>query len=174
MATEENTGESTDPTGAATAAEEASTKTVLGEAGESALAKERQAAREAAKQVKALTAKLKEFEDAKLSETERLSKQLEELKAERDKFAREARTGGLAASAAKHGASNGNAVAKLVAHDPDYADLDNEAAVAKARKEYPELFRPTGTADAGSGRGPGGLSEKDAFKAALRKGLLSS
>jgi hypothetical protein len=56
----------------------------LGDAGKSALAKERAAARAAEKKVKEYEARIKEFEDRDKTESQRLQEERDALKAERD------------------------------------------------------------------------------------------
>jgi hypothetical protein len=106
--------------------------------------------------------KLKDIEDAKLSETERLTKERDELAKERESWAaerreRDARDAVIeAAGDEKIGARNPRAVYKLVKDDLEYDDkghITNLAAVLKeAKTAYPELFgRAVGSADGGAG-----------------------
>lgn len=78
---DENTGEAVESTENAEAAQSDSVE-VLGEGGKKALDAERKRATEAEKQAKALQAQIDALNDAKLTETERLQKQLDALTAD--------------------------------------------------------------------------------------------
>jgi hypothetical protein len=106
-------------------------------------------------------AKLTQIEDAQLSETERLQKQLADVAAERDRLAGEARrsvvTVAIADAAAKAGAIRPDAIARLIdLENVEIADgkAVNAADLVKAvAADYPELFRSRpGTADAAAGK----------------------
>ena len=84
--TDPGTPETTQPAAAATAEPAPGSTTpeapdALGDAGKAALSAERKARRDAEKRAQEFEAKVKEFEQSKLSEQERLTKQLEEAKA---------------------------------------------------------------------------------------------
>jgi hypothetical protein len=76
--------ETTQPAAAATAepAPESPAPEALGDAGKAALSAERKARREAEKRAQEYEAKVKEFEQQQLSDQERLTKQLEEARAD--------------------------------------------------------------------------------------------
>lgn len=80
--TETPAQEAAQPAAAATADPAPDTSETLGDAGKAALSAERKARREAEKRASEYEAKVKEFEAAQLSEQERLTKQLEEAKAQ--------------------------------------------------------------------------------------------
>jgi hypothetical protein len=115
--------------------------------------------REAEKELKVLRSKVKDHEDAQLTEAQRLQQQLEEITADRDRLMLEARTAlattALTAAATKAQAIRSDAVVKLadaaaLAEDGSNAD----ELIADIRKTYPELFKASpGPADAGSGKG---------------------
>lgn len=115
---------------------------------------------------KELEAQLKAHEDAKLSDEQKRAKELQEVRDELNHLRHKARMGEVIDAAVRAGASKPAAVAKLV----DDGDDDLDAAIAKLKKELPELFRPavTGSADGGSKGKVGtekGMSEllRDAF-----------
>lgn len=117
--------------------------------------------RQLAREHRDALAKLTAIEDAQLSETERLQRQLADVAAERDRLATEARrsvvTAAIADAAAKAGAIRPDAIARLI--DLDTVEIadgrpTNAADLVKhLQSEYPELFKTRpGTADAGAGR----------------------
>lgn len=117
----------------------------------------RSEAKATAKALKEAQALIQQHEDAKLSEQEKVQRELEALRAERDAMAREAHvskaTTSIASAATTAGAIRPDAIAKLV--DLGAFDGDNAAElVAQVKSQFPELFAArTGTADAGAGKG---------------------
>lgn len=116
----------------------------------------RSEAKATAKALKEAQALIQQHEDAKLSEQEKIQRELETLRAERDAMAREAHvskaTTAIASAATTAGAIRPDAIAKLV--DLGAFDGDNAGElVAQVREQFPELFaaRP-GNADAGAGK----------------------
>jgi ApbE superfamily uncharacterized protein (UPF0280 family) len=110
----------------------------------------------AQKALKEATTLIQQHEDAKLSEQEKLTRELETLRAERDAIARDAHAAkastAITSAAATAGALRPDAIAKLV----DVATFDGDNAgdlVKQVREQFPELFasRP-GNADAGAGK----------------------
>lgn len=114
--------------------------------------------REAEKELKVLRSKVKEHEDAQLTEAQQLQQQLEEITADRDRLMRAARTTtattALTAAALKANAIRPDAVAKLVSSDAiDEEGSNADALIADIRNQFPELFKASpGPADAGSGK----------------------
>lgn len=113
-------------------------------------------------------AKLRELEDAKLSETEKAQARVKELEAERESWQRERRElaarDAVMSEAEKLKAKFPSKVFKLIASDIEYTDdgkPTNIPALLKAtRDEFPELFlSQNGSADggAGNGRAPSGF-----------------
>ena len=110
-----------------------------------------------------LAKKLKEFEDAKLSDVERLQKQVKDYEAKESQWAaerreRDARDAVIeAAGDEKIGARNPRAVYKLVKDDLEFDDKTGQIrnlpdVLKRAKAEYPELFgRSAGSVDGGSG-----------------------
>jgi hypothetical protein len=133
-----------------------------------------------ARALREATAKLQAFEDAQLSESERLQKQLADLTAERDGLVRDAQTAvagnAITAAASAAGAIRPDAIAKLI--DISKAEIDGGAVanaddlVSEIQTAFPELFhqpaqRP-GNADAGAGKGkPTGASFNDTLRRQL-------
>lgn len=111
----------------------------------------------AEKELRALRAQVKATEDAQLTETERLARQLDEVTAERDRLALEAQTAqatsALTAAAQAAGAIRPDAVAQLAIGDwQEGADAND--LIGTVRSQFPELFRNSpGPADAGQGKG---------------------
>jgi hypothetical protein len=121
------------------------------------------------KERQALAAKVKEYEDAKLTEAEKSSKRIAELEASNstleatlaDLRSRDA----LVAAASKAGALYPDAVARMadrskLEHDGDGAVKNADAVVAELLKSYPAMFGRNGSADGGpQGRtsGDGGI-----------------
>lgn len=99
------------------------------------------------KQLKELQAKLTQFEEAQLTEQQKLSKRVEELAIENEKLNRAHRISKIEVAASRLGAIHADAIAKLV--DDDVEDIDK--AVEETKKRYPQLFRPTVGADAAAG-----------------------
>jgi vacuolar-type H+-ATPase subunit I/STV1 len=111
----------------------------------------------AEKELKELRAQVKQTEDAQLSETERLARQLEEVAAERDRLMLDAQTtqatSSLTAAATAAGAIRPDAVAQLAIGEWN-DDTDAAALIGTVRERFPELFRSSpGPADAGQGKG---------------------
>ena len=110
-----------------------------------------------------MTRKLKEFEDAKLSETERLTKELSELKDQQATWLAERRERDTrdavieAASDEKVGARNPRAIYRLIRDELEFDDSGKvrnlDEAIKKAKAEFPELFgKATGAAAHGHER----------------------
>jgi hypothetical protein len=127
-------------------------------------------AKATAKALKEAQALLQQHEEAKLSEQEKIQRELDALRAERDAMAREAHvskaTTSIASAATTAGAIRPDAIAKLI--DLGAFDGDNAGElVAQVKAEYPELFASrTGTADAGAGKG---APAKTDFSSILRQ-----
>lgn len=125
------------------------------------LTKERDAAKAATKEAKALKARLDELENAGKSAAERLQTENETLKAQlaeltgkvRESTARDA----VFAQSRKLGSPKPDLVWRLVRADLEFDDdggVSNLDAVMKDVKAIaPELFRPAGNADSGAGAG---------------------
>ena len=101
----------------------------------------------------AIEARLKAFEDAQLSESEKRDKRLAELEAENARLAGENRKALIIAEATAAGAIVPKAVVGLIPADAE--DVKAAVAVLKRDAEYADLFRrPTaGSADAGAAAG---------------------
>lgn len=109
--------------------------------------------------------KLKALEDAQLSETERLTKELAELKDQQatwlvEKRERDTRDAVIeAASDEKVGARNPRAIYRLIRDDLEFDDSGKvqnlDDCIKKAKAEYPELFGKangmTGSVNGGAG-----------------------
>jgi len=111
----------------------------------------------AEKELRDLRAQVKEIEDAKLSEAERLARQLEEVSAERDRLVRDAQTAqaavALTTAAQQAGAIRPDAVAQLAIGQWN-EDAKPDELIGNVRSQFPELFRSSpGPADAGVGKG---------------------
>ena len=127
-------------------------------------------AKATAKALKEAQALIQQNEDAKLTEQEKVQRELEYLRAERDAMMREAHAAkastAIAAAATTAGAIRPDAIARLI----DIAAFDGDNAgdlVAQVKQEYPELFAArTGTADAGAGKG---TPSKADFSSILRQ-----
>ena len=92
--------------------------------------------------------RLEDIERGQMSDMEKLAKERDELKAERDALNAQVRTAQVVSIAAKSGAVYPDAVARLVPADAE----DVEAALKQIRKDYPAMFRTqNGSADAGAG-----------------------
>lgn len=123
----------------------------------SLIQKLRTEAKTTARELKAAQDALKQHEDAKLSEQERIQRELENLRAERDAIAREAHVSkastAIASAATTAGAIRPDAIARLI--DAGAFDGNNAAElVSEVKAQFPELFAArTGTADAGAGKG---------------------
>lgn len=113
-----------------------------------------------------LKRKLEEHENAKLSETERLTKELKELKDQQatwlaERRERDARDAVIeAASDEKVGARNPRAIYRLIRDDLEFDESGKvrnlDDALKKAKADYPELFgKATGAAGSVNG-GAGG------------------
>lgn len=103
--------------------------------------------------------KAKEAEDSKLSETEKLQKQIAELteKVSSAETERRQRTVADQVSAAgkKAGALYPDTLHKILDLElgDDGMPKNLDSAIAKARKDYPAMFGAAGSADGGTGRG---------------------
>lgn len=110
--------------------------------------------------------KLQEFENAKLSETERLTKRLKELEDREatwlvEKRERDTRDAVIeAASDEKVGARNPRAVYRLIKDDLEFDESGKvqnlKAAIEKAKADFPELFGKAAGGGAGSVNGGAG------------------
>lgn len=122
-----------------------------------------------------LTTRLKAIEDAKLSDTERLTKERDELKARETAWAAERRERDARdeviewAGSERVGARNPRALYKLLRDELEVDDKTGrvtnlDALLKLAKAEYPEQFgRAVGSADAGAGsRQPGGAFDMNA------------
>lgn len=111
------------------------------------------------KEAAANRAKAKEAEDSKLTETEKLQKQVTELNEKVQAAERERRqrtvADTVAAAAKKAGALYPETLHKLLDLDlgEDGMPTNLETAITKAKKDYPALFGASGSADGGAGRG---------------------
>jgi alanyl-tRNA synthetase len=111
----------------------------------------------AEKELKELRAQVKASEDAQLTETERLARQLDEVTAERDRLVHEAQTAqaqtALTTAAQQAGAIRPDAVAQLaIGQWTEGSSADD--LIGTVRQQFPELFRSSpGPADAGQGKG---------------------
>lgn len=158
--TEDTTGSSTTEGEApATGAETDDEAGALAEAGKRALAAERKTAKDAKTALKAAQDELAQLRNAGLSEADKVTKELNELRDkvaghERDAQARTA-TETLTAAAVKAGASDAAArqVARLYASDYD-ASADNSAELVRAAKaDLPDLFGTRPGVTPANGRG---------------------
>jgi hypothetical protein len=121
------------------------------------LATLREERKAAEKELRELRAAVKATEDAQLSETERLARQLEEVAAERDRLVLDAQTAqatvALTTAAQQAGAIRPDAVAQLAMGQWN-SDTNADELIGNVRSQFPELFRSSpGPADAGVGRG---------------------
>jgi len=115
--------------------------------------KQREAEKELSKRVKSMERELKKYENEKLSEQERLQRELEELRTERDTAVSEKQQ--LRAQTIANGAGAKYPdllIAKIPAEALEDEDLTKEA-INKLKSDYPDLFRSTanGSADGGAG-----------------------
>lgn len=111
------------------------------------------------KRLKDNETELAKLKDADLSESQKLQKERDALKAERDQLVKDRRINLAQAAAAKAGAIHPDVVAKLLPEDALSDDDPKalEAAISKLRKDYQTLFRnPHGSADGGAGNGASG------------------
>lgn len=126
--------------------------------------------------------KLKEFEDAKLSETERLTKELSELKDQQATWLAERRERDTrdavieAASDDKIGARNPRAIYRLIRDDLEFDDSGKvrnlDESLKKAKAEYPELFgKATGAAGSVNGGAGGRNAPPQDMNALIRQSL---
>lgn len=125
----------------------------------SALAKERESAKAATKQLKAAEKRLQDLENAGKPEVERLAAERDEYKAKLDELTGMVREStardAVFEQAQKMGATNPQAVWRIVRNDLTFDDdggPTNLAAVMKEAKELaPALFRPSPSADGANG-----------------------
>lgn len=126
--------------------------------------------------------KLKEFEDAKLSETERLTKELSELKDQQATWLAERRERDTrdavieAASDDKVGARNPRAIYRLIRDDLEFDESGKvrnlDESLKKAKAEYPELFgKATGAAGSVNGGAGGRNAPPQDMNALIRQSL---
>lgn len=114
-------------------------------------------AKATAKALKEAQALIQQHEDAKLTEQEKVQKELEALRAERDAMVQEAHaakaSSAIQSAATTAGALRPDAIARLI----NVAAFDGHNAselVSEVKAQFPELFAArTGTADAGAGKG---------------------
>jgi hypothetical protein len=116
-----------------------------------------------------LTAELKKFKDAQLSDTERQTNRIKELEVEAEKAKTVMFHKDVQVALAIAGAKKPELVAKLVPSDA----TDIAKAVAALKAEMPELFtspsaRP-GSADAGAGNGAGADAGLSGMNAVIRR-----
>lgn len=125
-----------------------------------ALDEERKQRKAFERQVKELSSKQQQIDDAAKSETQKLAEQLTKLSAERDRAladlaARDVREA-VVAAAERSGARRPLAVYRLIADEMDLDDAGKPTNVAKLidslKKSDPDLFRSNGSAD-GAARG---------------------
>jgi hypothetical protein len=125
-----------------------------------ALDEERKQRKAFERQVKELSSKQQQVDDAAKSETQKLAEQLTKLSAERDKAladlaARDVREA-VVAAADRSGARRPLAVYRLISDDLDLDEAGHPTNVAKLidslKKSDPDLFRSAGSAD-GAARG---------------------
>ena len=175
----ENIGTTTGTTGEITSAETA--ETGLPENIKEILAKERKATREAKAQVGEYQAKVKAFEDAQLSESERVSKERDELRVELEGIRREAKTSQarekLITAATTLGTKNPARVLRLVdaAALESGSEIDAVSVLNAIKTEFPELFqagKPAGSAD-GAATGATTSSARE-FSELVRQRLLGA
>lgn len=117
----------------------------LGEGGKAALDAERQAKRDAEKRATAAEGKLKTFEDAQLSETEKLQKEAEEGKALAATATDKLRKANLVSALSDHGLTGGAAKAAARLLDKvEFSDDDEpknlEDAIKAAKAEFGEAI----------------------------------
>ena len=113
-------------------------------------------------------ARLKELEDAQLSETEKLTKRAKELEEQNAALMGSVRKSSIESAATAAGAIVPAAIAGLI--PADAADITE--AVNAVKKAYPALFKPAvgGSADAGGGTsGSGGKPPAADMNTILRK-----
>lgn len=113
-------------------------------------------------------ARLKELEDAQLSDTEKRDKRLAELELENRKLQVESRNSSILALAAAAGATVPQAIVGLVPTDAE----NLQTTIASLKKQFPDLFRksaPGGTADAGGGRSDDSGKPKAGMNEFLRR-----
>jgi hypothetical protein len=114
------------------------------------------------------SARLKELEDAQLSDTEKKDKRLAELEAQNLKLQVESRNSSILALAAAAGATVPQALVGLVPLDAE----NLQAAIGALKKQFPDLFRkasPGGTADAGGGKSDDNGKPKAGMNEFLRR-----
>lgn len=114
-------------------------------------------AKTTARELKAAQDAIKQHEDAKLTEQEKVQRELETLRAERDAMVQEAHaakaSSAIQSAATTAGAIRPDAIAKLINLAAFDGDNANEL-VTEVKAQFPELFAArTGTADAGAGKG---------------------
>jgi hypothetical protein len=125
----------------------------------------------------AANARLKEYEDAKLSEQDRATKRIAELESERDTLATTLQDintrGAIERAASAAGAMYPDAVARVVdrsalvfGKDGDITNMD--AVMADTLKRYPALFGRNGSGDGGPRGDVGGAGDGD-MNATIRR-----
>lgn len=142
----------------------------LGEAGIKALQTEREARKAAERRASQAEEKVKQFETAGMTETQKVTAERDDYKAKWEQLTsqvaeRDARAA-LTTAATKAGATAPGAVAQL-ADLAMYRDKGADQAVAALRTTYPDLFRPAGKADSGAGKGGNPPSFSDVVRKAL-------
>lgn len=163
-------------TDAATAPEDETTEPTqeLGDGGKKALEAERKARRDAEKRLAVLEAKNKERDEAELTETEKLRKELEQVKATADKREADYRNERVRTStvrtAAKLGYADPDDAFRLIDSDSiedDGSNVDKLLADLLKAKPYLASGRVSGSADGGQ-QGPPAEGKKPSMNELLR------
>lgn len=127
-----------------------------------ALAAERESAKTATKELRALQARLQTLEDKEKTDLERITGERDTLKADYDKTIGELRAERaerlVTSAASKANAIRPDAIYRLVSSDLVYGDdgrpSNTDAVMTQAKKDFPELFRAgAGSGDGGRGNG---------------------
>ena len=134
-----------------------------------------QAARKAERAIKKERDQLKR---GQLSEAERIQQERDEAAAERDQLRRQLRERDartlVETEARKANAIRPDVIFKLLdlEYDDDGQPINLRTELAKAKKDYPEMFGAAGSADGGSGRGaaPQGGSFTDQLRRQMGRG----
>lgn len=131
-------------------------------------------AKEQAKMIAELESKVKEHEDAKLSETERLTNRVSELEAEKQTWEQTRVSMMLEQAAARAGAAHPNAIPRLVdlsavKYERDGTPRNLDELIEKAKTEYPAMFGRSASSFDGGMRGTHTSDNPDEiFQAFLR------
>lgn len=149
----------------------------LGDKGQAALKAERDARKKAERELKSLSARLAEIENAGKSESEKIAERLKaaEERATAAELRLRAANGQRAVTdaASKHGAISTKAVYALIRDDIEYDDdgepQNIDALISAARKDEPQLFRAAAGSGDGGKTGPSGDTAD--MNAQMRKAL---